>query len=405
MKYKLVTEPYNYFNISDKSLIFYNTLDGEKVVSSDLDIVEYFSHLKANNFIVKDEEPEFALDFIGELINKFMISRVEFSSKTPVTFFENNHDLIINDLKKLKQKLTIDSLKYLKKINLYLTSDCDHDCTYCHKAYKQFDCCTKAKKGNIDFNQFKSIINQIYKNTEVTLFGGDISKHKDLVKLVNYLYDNKYYNTHISLKWDTISENTKFIQKLQSVIHISVLADSNQIQTINKHKELFWHPNITLNFVIENKDDYDLIQDNLDPTILEQVDYQLLFNENPGFFKENVYTDEDDLFEQTQSVKEIRTKRLLNSNFFGRLSIFPDGSVHLNNNDNQVSTLSDKTLKQVIEEELITQKSWFKTRQTVEPCNKCLYHDLCPTVSTYELFSGINNMCHYDLDLNSWHNN
>jgi len=44
------------------------------------------------------------------------------------------------------------------------------------------------------------------------------------------------------------------------------------------------------------------------------------------------------------------------------------------------------TLKEIVLYELSQTNSWKLTRDKIDPCKNCLFQQLCPPISNYELF-------------------
>jgi pseudo-rSAM protein len=83
----------------------------------------------------------------------------------------------------------------------------------------------------------------------------------------------------------------------------------------------------------------------------------------------------------------------MNTNFFGALYIYPDGTVKANPNTASIGKLIDTDILQIAETELIKNSAWRKIRDQ-EPCCQCLYQFLCPSPSNYEFAIGRPNLCH-----------
>lgn len=86
----------------------------------------------------------------------------------------------------------------------------------------------------------------------------------------------------------------------------------------------------------------------------------------------------------------------LNTNYFGRLTILPDGSIYSNLNTFSLGSLED-SLYEIIFKELNEGKSWQNGRHK-EPCTECRFRWLCPPISNYEFVVGQYNLCTIDED-------
>ncbi len=89
---------------------------------------------------------------------------------------------------------------------------------------------------------------------------------------------------------------------------------------------------------------------------------------------------------------EIFRNQKLNSNFFGKLYVLPDGSVKANMNSTILGNINTNSLLEIIYLELHKNTAWRKVRDE-EPCNACLYQFLCPAPSNYEMVISEPNLC------------
>lgn len=112
-----------------------------------------------------------------------------------------------------------------------------------------------------------------------------------------------------------------------------------------------------------------------------------------SFFRDNVFIAREDLF--TESRRNIHIHQILNSHFFGKLSVFPDGTVRPGVGFMPLGTIDD-SLFCLIGKEITEGSAWFLTRDRLG-CRTCRYKYLCPSPSYYEILSGIK-MCFKDTD-------
>lgn len=82
----------------------------------------------------------------------------------------------------------------------------------------------------------------------------------------------------------------------------------------------------------------------------------------------------------------------MNENFFGKLTIMPNGDVYANVNANVLGNLKSNSLNELVYKEISQKESWFLKREN-KPCSDCAYKLLCPSPSNYELAIGKMNLC------------
>ncbi|SEG28891.1 pseudo-rSAM protein, GG-Bacteroidales system [Parabacteroides chinchillae] len=105
-----------------------------------------------------------------------------------------------------------------------------------------------------------------------------------------------------------------------------------------------------------------------------------------------------DIFSQELDENSIFSRQLINSNFYGRLSIFPNGEIFSCINKVTLGNISSNSIKNIILEEMTENRNWFLTRKSVSPCSSCKYNILCPSISDFEIFMNYFSFC----NLQSW---
>ena len=85
---------------------------------------------------------------------------------------------------------------------------------------------------------------------------------------------------------------------------------------------------------------------------------------------------------------------ILNTNTFGSLYILPNGSVYSDINCEKLAVLNDTiTIKEILFIELTKKRNWYLTRNEVEPCNDCIFVNICPSITNIEHFMGKYDFC------------
>lgn len=112
---------------------------------------------------------------------------------------------------------------------------------------------------------------------------------------------------------------------------------------------------------------------------------------NLQFFEENIFMTESDLQYTELNKREIFRNQTLNSNFFGKLIIMPDGKVYADSNNSPLGLISDSVYESIFKA-MTGDGSWMKTRSHA-PCNACIYQWICPPPSNYEPVLGKPNLC------------
>ena len=119
----------------------------------------------------------------------------------------------------------------------------------------------------------------------------------------------------------------------------------------------------------------------------------LYTDKNLLFFEKYVFNSLDDILEEPVSRKTVFRRQTLNENFFGKLTIFPDGEVYANLNFSPIGKYPQQSLKELAFKELTQPTAWFYLRDQSSPCADCVNRYLCPSPSNYELVMNKANLC------------
>jgi len=130
---------------------------------------------------------------------------------------------------------------------------------------------------------------------------------------------------------------------------------------------------------------------------LNQIDNLCLFpyynGENRLFFEEHIYLKENDLLFEVINKKDIFARKMFNTNYFGKLFVFPDGRLYAHPADDSLGQISEVSLPEMVHKELSEGRSWFLIREQ-EPCASCRYQWICPSPSDLERTLDRQNLCH-----------
>ena len=221
---------------------------------------------------------------------------------------------------------------------------------------------------------------------------GDVFSYPYKAELMDMLY-SMHAKKHFYLTEACV---TKFMEEIKAIdlnnymLHIYYEGIDKTI-----HQELT-NGNIPFQWVY-------LLSDEAQTEELEQLETQygeeyieikpVFTKENVGFFENNIYLSEEDVMHPDCDKQDVFAHQVMNTNFWGRLSIMPDGNVYSNLNLPPLGTLRDR-LYDLIVDEMKSHRAWRWTRDEVSPCKDCLFRYLCPSPSNYELVIGRNNLCH-----------
>jgi pseudo-rSAM protein len=402
---RIIIEPYVQVNLTEKAVLLYNTLSGENSISYNPEIISVFSVINKGVIELRNELSPKLLAFVN-VLKKQYIADIEITSinkEFPISSY--NNAFVINDIKKINNKEHIVNTKeYLNTVNIQLTNSCTERCELCDIFYKQaINCIKNGDNSSLSINEIKLIISQINTKTRINLFGGNLFKYNELNVISNFLKVNVYNNCVFYFNAATISRQNVNMLNSFSKFKIVIYIEMSELNTTIKYLPFFKNYNIEFKFLIDSEKTYNEIEKKLNIFSDYKVDFQPLYTgTNLGFFENNVYLNEEDIFSTNQSLKNIKTRNAINTNHFGKITIYSNGDIYFNSHKEKVGNIKTDTFSSLVEIELLKNKNWFEIRSKLEPCKDCIYNNLCPSVSDIELLLGKYNLCHYDLDRNIW---
>ena len=407
-KYYFYFECYTCIKTTETCALILNTFDNQKIISSDKRIIALIEKMIAKkNSVLEIDFDNFYKDdlyqsFFDEVRNKYMgdLIDVKLSKGEPVNFYPIPK-VEDNIRKKEKQDKSIDFnflCNSLFNLTLFLNTACRHNCPHCKDYGKQFHCCTKFSCkdacNSIDSEIIEEIFNYArFENlNRIHLLGGDISLYKELDWLFNYL-SGYQENCYAYFKYDNIrSINAKMLSFFDN--RIVIIADAAAIDRRDVDILINDYNRFEIHIIVTDELQLEKIATLADSS----VSYKLIpyYNgKNRSFFENHIYLNEEDIFETQYTIKKIHKNQLMNSFFFGNLTVLPDGNVCIAMNSPVLGNLKNESIFEILSKALKNEDSlWFKTRNTAATCSGCLFVDLCPPISDYELATGKSNLCH-----------
>jgi pseudo-rSAM protein len=285
------------------------------------------------------------------------------------------------------------SLRYLNELNIYLNGQCDLNCPHCSLYYKQIKSCSKENKNElIQPFEIKKILDilEYAPLKKVNFLGGNIFLYPYLEELIeltkSYDFDFHYW-IHITNLFGT---QLDFNQNREILIYFPIDIAS-VTKYIEEHKA---DMKINYHFLIENEVQYNDAELIIKTTGINNYQIRPIYTgANISFFEANTYLGKEDIFATIISQRILFCNQKLNSNYFGKLFILPDGTVKANMNAPILGNIHIDFLLKIIGKELSDNTAWRVTRNS-KPCDACAYQYLCPPPSNYETVIGKPNLCH-----------
>ena len=411
-KYWFYIDPYVHIFLKNDSLLLYNSYTGKVLeYKGNSDIIKLAKRLLApRNLQVilltgTDLEQSAIGGFVSDIRENFMgdLIDVAYSNGKPITMtplVKNQMD--VKFLKREKDRsVGEDIISYLTEISLYINDNCNQGCSICRKAYKQFLCCTSKGNGESELKMVH--INRLFSEikhsnlSRVNILGGDFFAYNDLNGLISILRaldcEKDYYLHYLNLLLH--KNKLKHIAGRDSLLTIIVNFPLNEEKL---HEALIAMKLLEVQervmFIIHSKRDFESSESMVMKYGIENASYIPYFNGNNWpFFEENLFITREEFYNDRVSSKEIYSRSFVNPLNFGSLLVFPGGQVYANVNDPLLGNIGRDSIYNLLSKELIGGKSWRRIRKNVKPCKSCVFSNLCPPISNYNIITKRYNFC------------
>ena len=118
-----------------------------------------------------------------------------------------------------------------------------------------------------------------------------------------------------------------------------------------------------------------------------------LCNENEDFVREYLLFEKEELLKNEISERKLLMNMYINSNFFGELSIYPNGNVFSCKNGEPLGNIYRDLVKDMLMKEFCQTRYWFMTRNNLSICGDCIFNTICPPITSNELYMNKWNFC------------
>lgn len=281
-----------------------------------------------------------------------------------------------------------DIAKFLMNLNVYLNGTCTQHCTDCGKYACQVDACTR-QEGELPVEILESLLAQVaYLSLPAVHFlGGDIYRYSHL-KALEQFDQRKEYHFHIHY---ANYRKDEYIDRQHLELMVTFPWEAALFREVWQEVKTL---RVKVHFVVADGQEWEqAVQCVGDLQIADYEIHPFYTGDNASFFADNVFTELEDLRVHVPDIREIFRNQKINANFFGNLYVLPDGRVKANMNAAPLGHAGDKSLLDLVYQELCENTAWRRVRNGA-PCRDCVYQYLCPPVSNYEWVWGRDNLCH-----------
>jgi pseudo-rSAM protein len=402
-KYWIFIEPTTYGCNKGGGWLLYNTMNGAHYTSKEAEVLtvlnELYNWKNLGVTLISGKailENAALLKFVEEMQEKKLggISSVTDTKSKPIRLLPLlNFQKDVDKLKLNKVNSSgKDVAKYLLELNLYLNNVCNQSCALCNVYNKQHTCCSANSDINEYFSpqQLERVVNQIASTniTTLNILGGDILLHPEIEQIANILQRVKsicqIWMNYKNVSYTSLFEG--FTYTVTIAFPIEKLCIHNAIKNLNVLNTLYL-------FFITSEDDYEkaISVVNAYPEIRYKI-FPIFEGNNLDFFQKVVFVNEEDILENSIPLRKIFAHQKMNTNFFGSLTILPNGEVKANINTKAIGNVKENSLLELVHTELLENTSWRRIRDS-EPCTQCNLQYLCPSPSNLEIAIGRPNLC------------
>ena len=407
ISYWLIIETYVHISLSPRGVLFYNTLDSKILESDNNNVLLIADKLLTNEnryctlIKEKDLKNKEISDFINDLKMNFMgdVIPIDYSKSAPIQ---------LSPLLDIQNEISSKSLmsdpavgknvlNYLYELNIYLNGTCQNTCEACLDTYKQITCCRKTSiKKEFELDELKRLVHETKNSnlSKINILGGNILNYSHFDELIEISADTRF---SIVLNLHICNFEKRITTLHQSNITLNLIIDFN-----SKWDELKSRISETLNlklkttytFILSSIKEVERAESIIKEYKIQNFDFKPFYNgQNTEFFQNEVFLSKDDILEKPISMKGIFRNSIINTNYFGVLSIANDGKVYADLNKDVIGNIYEDSIKDCIFREITKGKSWFRVRN-IGKCKDCLYRELCPPISNYETALNKENLCH-----------
>lgn len=285
-------------------------------------------------------------------------------------------------------------LSYITDINIYLGGVCDTNENY----YKQF-LYPVSDENILSPSVLKENIIALKRfHVKLNILGGDLIKYpyyEDLFHLIEnssfflsfYVFDYLFVSLYEIL---ADKDNINF-----KIIYTNYNSFVSVIGFIDKKTKMDSEIKFSYSWIYLVSSDSDI--GDLDIVISTQKSREVeilpvYIESNISFFEKNVYVTNSFLLKPGVSKKYIYRNSVINSNFWGKITIMSDGKIYSNPNLPSIGNVYD-SVYEILIREIKMKNSWRLMRMDCIPCKDCLYKYICPPISNYELVLKRYNLC------------
>jgi len=400
-------EPYVYISFNHDKILLFNTLNNKHIESNQRVIINLITKLVANNGVVP-----LTIDCVNNKFLKSFINKARLYYIGDVTNVKHNSNYPINILPDLKFMTETEVLnnpvntiyESINSLYFFINNKNDLVSIEYNNLHTQFInyYANNSEYTEIHLHNIINIIDSLHNSslTYIHISGGNLLHYSEIEGLINFL---KNRTSRFKIIFNIFFTDLTSFRAIATLFHnmpdyfnINVIFDgsvtSNVLASVSKILN-----SACYEFVIQSNRDIKIIEKQLDFSYENEHKFSPYYNHNNKTFITNLLLikSKKQIFNQKLSIPALDMKSRINSNFYGKIFIYPDGRVHANPNSKSLGNIYEENISDIIFKEVKDGESWKMVRKHLNPCKGCLYSSFCPPISNYEIVLKTNNMCNF----------
>lgn len=380
-KYKIIyLELYTLIELNNKEALLFNTLNNSTITTNNIKIVNLLKKLMAS------ESGTVHLKKDDNVINEF-IENLKKNYMGDVIYIDNldNLPIQLNYWKTNYNSININKNIFDNLLELYLFINSVKSDNNNFKLYNGPFSLNEEISSDIDeLNSFLDNYYGLIKDKKINLILGIIKSETECDKIHKFILKYKNVNIYTDVKY-----NHKLLESIaQDCNSVNIYTSFNNIKYLNKWDKLKLKK---IHFLIDTEQEY-LKINNFEKNY--EYDYIINTNEVNEFVKSSLMFKKNELLDSKINIEEVMLKKIVNTNFYGKIFINPKGEIFSNLFFKKIGNVKNDNLKEILLKILENKnENWFLTKNKIRKCSSCNYNSLCPPVSRYELFYKKNQLC------------
>lgn len=393
-------EPYVYLETVPEQALLLNTLDRQSIRTTAPELVTLLAKLRrpASGGVVKIGGRVGASavfqSFLREVRAKFMGDWLDLTTYPTKPVQPHPFISVMHDARKRQFAARGSYRDYLHELTIHVDTHCPQSCADCFSVARQTEGCTSFPA--ISSDRIADVLEKqlphlsymphLYRIHLIATTCFQTDKGNRLCELLHDFREICRLTIHAA-NLPALNETARRFFSSR----ITVLADEHTPLPSPDAEFLSY----TWMFLIRSAEAYRIIRQKLAdlPGLTSYCFRPVYTGCNDAFFRESVYVNPEELLQNAPDLKEIHRNSLVNSYFFGRLTLTPDGDVRTHLGAQPLGNLRNHTWEILIKRACSRKDAaWFRVRGR-QDCGACLYKNLCPPLSVYEEATGQSCLC------------